>query len=418
MVLLHSILPRRRWHFGAALAAAVLLSACGSGGDSSQGQTLPDYDPAPAQVNSPATEVKKDELRVPLQFTHQSLVAPGWQTPPHGADDVFLSAGHNDDILTFRAVDDTGTILWEAQRPLSCTGFTLTSSDKGTYAVLTDIDADVQTFGHTVATGYDLHTGEQIWGPVDVPGPHQGPGTVFAAPPEASMGASGPKVVLHPATGAVLVDERETAEVKILGEFHGTVLLVADGQVQAHSASQLADDGASAEPLWAMPVDDYDWETERLSAIAPTPNPSVAEQAGAVLIGTNDSDRALVNLADGQVIADQLSDAGQDPSSQSWVTIGQQLVGYDTSGTVLYQEPHNGLDIVGVGAAIAYVENSDGDVEARNVITGAIGRSYAPQDTGQLTVPTIITATGTGVLEADGTYYLVPGQNLDDAQEQ
>ena len=173
---------------GAALVAATLLSSCGSIGGS-QGHTLPDYDPQPAQVNAPAAEVKKDELRLPLQFTHQSVVAPGWQTPPHSADGVFLSAGHHDDVLTFRAVDDTGTILWEAQRPLSCTGFTLTTANNEGYAVLTDIDADVQTFGHTVAAAYDLHTGGQVWGPVEVPGPHHGPGTVFAAPPEEAVWA-------------------------------------------------------------------------------------------------------------------------------------------------------------------------------------------------------------------------------------
>ncbi|GAA4114078.1 hypothetical protein [Enteractinococcus coprophilus] len=417
MVLLHSILPRRRWHFGAALAAAVLLSACGSGGDSSQGQTLPDYDPAPAQVNSPATEVKKDELRVPLQFTHQSLVAPGWQTPPHGADGVFLSAGHNDDILTFRAVDDTGTILWEAQRPLSCTGFTLTTADdEQSYAVLTDIDADVQTFGHTVAAAYDLQTGDQSWGPVEVPGPHHGPGIVFAAPSEEAMGESGPQVVLDPATGDVLIDERETPEVAILGEFHGIVLLVVDEQVQAHSASGLAQDGLTGQPKWSIPLDDYAWDTQRLTAKAPTPNPIAEEQSGGVLIGTNDTDRILVTLTDGQVIADQLSAAGQDPSSQTWVTIGENIVGYDVEEHKLYEESHNGADLIGVGAAIAYLRNAEGNIEARNVLTGAIGRSYDPQDAGVLTVPSVITATGAGILEADDEYYLVPAASAEDQE--
>lgn len=397
---------RVRMRLGAALAAAALLSACGDNG--SQGQALPDYEPQPEQVNSPATEVNKDELRVPLQFTHQSVVAPGWQTPPHGADGVFLSAGHDDDVLTFRAVDDTGTILWEAERPLSCTGFTLTTADDTSYAVLTDIDADVQTFGRTVAAAYDLHTGEQAWGPVDVPGPHQGPGTVFAAPPEASMGASGPKVVLDSATGVVLIDERETPEVEILGEFHGIVLLMTNDQVQAHSATKLAESGPYAKALWTIPVAEYGWEAEKLSALSPTPNPGATEHAGAVLLGTDDTDRALVTLADGQVIADQLADAGQDPSSQTWVTIGQQVVGYDSSGDVLYEEPHDGLDLVGIGAAIAYVKNSEDDIEARNVMTGVIGRSYDPQTTGKLTVPTIIAENGAGVLEAEGTYYLVP----------
>ena len=404
-----------RLRIGAVLIGAVLLSACGS--DNFQGQILPDYDPTPAQVDSPAPQIHKDELRLPLQFTHQSVVAPGWQTPPHRAEDVFLSAGHDDDILTFRAVDDTGNILWEAQRPLSCTGFTLTTADNESYAVLTDIDAEVQSFGHTVAAAYDLHTGEQVWGPVEVPGPYQGPGTVFAAPPEESMGASGPKVVLDPASGDVLVDEKEMPEVTILGEFHGLVLLSVNNQVQAHSATDLAQDGPNGSPKWSIPLENYDWATTRLAASAPTPNPGAEDQSGGVLIGTNDSDRALVQLADGQVIADQLSDAGQDPSSQTWLTIGQEVIGYDSGGHELYEEPHDGLDMVGIGAAMAYVENPDGDIEARNVITGAIGRAYDPEDTGKLTIPTIITAHGAGILETNDEYYLVPAVSDSDQEE-
>ena len=55
---------------------------------------------------------------------------------------------------------------------------------------------------------------------------------------------------------------------------------------------------------------------------------------------------------------------------------------------------------------MAYLENSDGDLEARNVVTGQIGRAYDPDDTGTLAVPTGITATGAGILEAEGSYYL------------
>ena len=108
------------------------------------------------------------------------------------------------------------------------------------------------------------------------------------------------------------------------------------------------------------------------------------------------------------MIADQLSDAGQDPSSQIWLTIGHEVVGYGPGGEVLYEESHDGLDIVGIGVAMAYVENTDGDIEARNVVTGKIDRAYGPEDTGQLTVPISIAATGTGILEADDAYYLVP----------
>src|SRR5690625_6968918 len=116
---------------------------------------------------------------------------------------MFLSAGGDDSVLTFRAVADTGSIRWEAQRPISCSGFTVTSEDEQRYAVLADIDSETQDLGDTVVNAYELDTGENHWGPVPVPGPHKGPGTVFAAPPDQGMGDSGAKVLLDPATGDV-----------------------------------------------------------------------------------------------------------------------------------------------------------------------------------------------------------------------
>lgn len=391
------------WLAGLALAGLFTLSACGNTDE----QTLPQYDPAPSVLESPAPEVDRQTFRLPLQFTDAPVVNPGWQTPPQYTDGVFLSAEHAEDVLTFRAVDSSGTLLWEADRPLSCTGFTITSHDDLHYAVLTDIDAEVQSLGNTVASAYDLHSGERVWGPVDVPGPHIGPGTVFAAPPEQAMGASDAKVVLDPASGDIIVDEREH-EVKVLGEFHGTVLTVDAQAIQAHRAADLATGGLEAEPLWTVPVEDHGWTAENLTARSPVglPDPSEAATSPAVLLGTDDTDRALVDLTSAEVLAEGLSDAGQDPTSQSWVMLGETLTGYGPTGQTLYDEPNDGLEFRGIGAAMAYLENSDGDLEARNVVTGQIGRAYDPDDTGTLAVPTGITATGAGILEAEGSYYL------------
>lgn len=388
---------------GLILVAGLVLSACASG---TQTELLSDYDPVPNQVNRPAAEVDTSKLWLPLQLAEQQVVSPGWRTPPHTIADVYLSAEHHDDVLTFQAVDATGMVLWEAQRPLSCTGFTLTTANDQHLAILTDIDAEVQTFGRTVAAGYDLHTGELLWGPVDVPGPHHGPGTVFAAPPEAAMGSTGPKVVLDPATGQVLLDEQETPEIRILGEFHGTVLILQDGLVQSFAASTLADSGLAAEPQWTVPITEYGWEEQRLTATVPNPNPGVEHKAGAVLLGTHPTDRVLLELADGQLLAQEITDAGQDPASGTWVTVGQNFSGYDAQGERLFHEPADGLELIGVGGAIAYLKNSNGDIEARNVITGALSRSYNPQDTGQLVIPHIIDTDGTAILESQDSYYL------------
>src|SRR5699024_8022757 len=148
---------------GVRVAAAVTLSGCRSSDNASQTPPLPDYQPDPVSVNAAAPKVDPAELRLPLQLEDDTIVDPGWQTPPHSIDNMFLSAGGDDSVLTFRAVDDTGTIRWEAQRPISCSGFTLTSDDEQRYAVLADIDSEAQDLGDTVVNAYELDTGESHW---------------------------------------------------------------------------------------------------------------------------------------------------------------------------------------------------------------------------------------------------------------
>src|SRR5699024_11345676 len=66
-----------------------------------------------------------------------------------------------------------------------------------------------------------------------------------------------------------------------------------------------------------------------------------------------------------------------------------------------------------VGAAMAYLKNADGDLEAHNVVTGDIGRAYRPDDTGTVAVPAIISPTGIGVVEAEDRFYLSTPQGLE-----
>src|SRR5699024_6210185 len=154
-----------------------------------------------------ASKVDLAELRLALQLEDDTIVDPVCQTPPLSDDNLFLSAGGDDSMLTFRVVDDTVSIRWEAQPPISCSVFTLTTDEEQRYAVLADIDSEAQDLGDTVVNAYELATGESHWGPVPVPGPHTGPGTVFAAPPDQGMGDYGAKVLLDPATGDVLRSE-------------------------------------------------------------------------------------------------------------------------------------------------------------------------------------------------------------------
>src|SRR5699024_11035203 len=81
----------------------------------------------------------------------------------------------------------------------------------------------------TTASAYDLATGERLWGPVDVPGTVQGPGLVFGeSAPASTMGDTGARLALDPATGEVAADEATDTDVTIVGEYDGTVLLTVD----------------------------------------------------------------------------------------------------------------------------------------------------------------------------------------------
>lgn len=59
-------------------------------------------------------------------------------------------------------------MLWEAERPPGSNDFHLRTEDDGTaVAVLPDESPD----GSRAVSGYDLTTGELVWGPQEPPGP-------------------------------------------------------------------------------------------------------------------------------------------------------------------------------------------------------------------------------------------------------
>lgn len=142
----------------ALIASTLVLTAC-SGGNTIHGESIPNYDPTPQEIDSAAPEAVTADLRIPLQLQELPIVDPQWATQPKYSNDIFLAAGEADGLLTYRAVDSTGTVLWEAERPQSCTGFSLTSVGEDTIAVLSDIDPDGEGFGTTTVSGYELEDG-------------------------------------------------------------------------------------------------------------------------------------------------------------------------------------------------------------------------------------------------------------------
>src|SRR5690625_3516096 len=105
---------------GVLVAAAVTLRGCSSSDNASQTPPLPDYQPDPVSVNAAASKVDPAELRLPLQLEDDTIVDPGWQTPPHPGDNMILSAGGDYSMPPLRGADAPGRSRWQAQRTISC----------------------------------------------------------------------------------------------------------------------------------------------------------------------------------------------------------------------------------------------------------------------------------------------------------
>lgn len=373
---------RHARHTGVTLAAVtvLLVTACEASEPEPVRNTYPVQDPLP--------EVDTAGMQLPTPFEELRVVDPGWDTTHQYADGVYLAAGERDSVLEFTAVDVHGDVLWAAQRPASCSGFAVTTDAQGrALAILGDIQTTDEALAATTATAYDLTTGEQVWAPVEVPGPHQGPGLVFAASPEGFMGDSGPRTALDPTTGRVVATESSADEIRLVGEYHGIVLLTEDDALVARDTT---DDGE----LWRIPLAEHG-----LTAASIGPSPSTPSGDGLALIATSDSTSALIDLQEGAILSQTAREAAVDPTTGTLVILDDTgLHAYDTDDQPLWSltvAPET--TIAALGSVFLYLRE-DGTIRVRNVLTGDVAQAYEPHGQGPIIVPAQITANGAAVL--------------------
>lgn len=143
-----------------------------------------------------------DVVRAPPNFLPRGLVQ--FDQPPTVSGDNFTSVLFPDgqrDALSVVEVGADGR-GWQIDTNPSCVGRTSTTVDGQTLDIILDSDAsfDGNTLAtRTVATAFH-DDGEIVWGPVEVPGPHRGPGLIFADTPKS--------VVSNEPVGAVMLDAR------------------------------------------------------------------------------------------------------------------------------------------------------------------------------------------------------------------
>lgn len=211
-----------------ATVGILLVSGCSAAApDSSDGSATTASAAAlerePHSVDTQLPTADLTSLWLPLTFLDMQILDPGWDTEAHYGDGVFLGAAELGDRLEYSAVDVHGSVLWAAERPTGSTDFSVrVEADGSAIAVLPDSGPD----GSATVSAYDLVTGEQVWGPVEPPGP------------EASATEEGPA-----GEGAAMSE----------GEVH--VDQTTGATVTLHDTTLRAEDPAGAE-LWTLSIDE------------------------------------------------------------------------------------------------------------------------------------------------------------------
>lgn len=383
--------PSRWLRSAGLLVVAILLTAC-SGLDVLTGHPSR-IDPDPVRIDRSAPPADLRDQHPPVAFADQTIVDASWSVHPKVAGDLFLGLRSVDDAaLELTAVDASGRIRWAARRPLACTGFALSTVGGRTIAVLTDLEPGTDTATVTTATAYDLATGEELWGPVEVPGGHVGPGLVYSEVPAATMGETGPRVALDPATGAVAADERDLAG-DVIGEYDGIVLIRTGGEVIARRATD------RGEESWRVPIRDLGpIEAEELVAAPP---PNVVSNDGTALLGDMTAGHSLVDLTEGTVLHRGLRDARTDLETGTRValTTDAELRGLDAAGQTLWRrtvDPDTRIEAVGAGLVFL---RSHRQLQALELAGGEPVEAHAHVMNGTAVAPAHVSASGAAVLD-------------------
>ena len=377
----------------AALAGSIIgvfaLAGCSQAPD--------DFDRTPEQVTTELDAVDASDLQLPLIIEPLELVEPGWDLPPAHLGEVFLSASTGEETLDFSAVDIHGSTLWQAKRPSGCTGFTVSvDADGAPLAVLTDSDSSTDCDEDVTASAYDLETGEQEWGPVDVPGPMRGPGTVFAAEDAEPTEA----LALDPATGEAVQDG--ASDVRRLGEYRGTILSTDDKTLRA-----------TGEQSWELSLPDNGWNADELRA-APEADPG----GDVIALDAGDGVGPVLDRETGELLDDDARGVAQDANTGAIVTLGKQglTVIDDTGKNELPVSVPQSVELEATVGGLIYLRE-EGTLRVHNAMTGSLARGYPADGSGVVAVPGAFTPDGLGTVQAGDRTLLATDRVAEDSEQ-
>ena len=360
-------------------------------------QAPDDFDRTPEQVTTELDAVDASDLQLPLIIEPLELVEPGWDLPPAHLGEVFLSASTGEETLDFSAVDIHGSTLWQAKRPSGCTGFTVSvDADGAPLAVLTDSDSSTDCDEDVTASAYDLETGEQEWGPVDVPGPMRGPGTVFAAEDAEPTEA----LALDPATGEAVQDG--ASDVRRLGEYRGTILSTDDKTLRA-----------TGEQSWELSLPDNGWNADELRA-APEADPG----GDVIALDAGDGVGPVLDRETGELLDDDARGVAEDANTGAIVTLGEQglTVIDDTGKNELPVSVPQSVELEATVGGLIYLRE-EGTLRVHNAMTGSLARGYPADGSGVVAVPGAFTPDGLGTVQAGDRTLLATDRVAEDSEQ-
>lgn len=349
-------------------------------------------------------QVNPASLALPASLDTQSVVRLEWDLPPRELDGVFVGQRMNDNgWLEFYAVDESGTILWVAERPPSCTGFALSRTSEGhALVILTNLVSTSEAIAIPTAQAFDLFTGERVWGPTEVTGPHKGPGLVFAAAPEGFMGDTGKKIALDAATGDVIAAENQQSDARIVGEFQGVLLKVHHDMLTAERRRVTG----NLDHLWSIPLTAFNGSPDQIANRARQID--LGERY--VLIPGDKQTVHALDLATGAVIAQDAHHIVYDKQSKTLVILDDiGLRGVSEDGTQWSAPILEGASLLGIGTGLAYVRHQGSNI----AFSLADGHSTLAEFTtpgnydAPIFLPVQTTARGATLVEHGGTSYLV-----------
>lgn len=362
------------------------LAACGpEEGEEEKATAAPVENPEPVRVGEQAELIDYKNVRLPLEMIPMIVVDPGWSAAPQQLDGIFLGYREEATHLRFLAVDQDGTVLWQADRPLDCTGFALTRGAEDTpVAVLADL-------GGTSLTGYDLRTADTLWGPVQVPGPLAGPGLVHTASAD-----GGSRTALSGATGATLLREEDLDGGRLLGEHLGTVVQLA--------GSELRSSNADGEELWTLSLPDgiEPSEARLLDGIDPAISFAV--------VADEDGHGAAIDLGGGEVITPEATAVARDHTVEMTVVVsGTTVRGLEDDGTEKWtHEDPEPLRLLSAGAWLVYaVRPEEGSLVVLDTGRGGMVQPYDVDHEGPLAVPQVFSVDGAAAVRVEEQHFLV-----------